>query len=193
MRLQKWRIRNRLFRAIGCVLLALLGLSCGNRDRSVQAAQENRPPSATPAEQDFMRKTTEIYLSDIDMARLALQKSGNSDVRDFANMIQSDQTSALEDLSDLMTDKGVSQPKIASADARQDANRMSALTGPEFDREFINMMVADNQKAADMFRDQIGIAMDADVKRYAEDLLPKIEMHLEKAQRLQSKLFKATR
>jgi putative membrane protein len=127
------------------------------------------------------------------MARLALQKSGNSDVRDFANMIQSDLTAALVDLSDLMKDKGVSQPKIASADARQDTARMAGLEGPEFDREFINMMVADQQKAVQMFRSQIGIAMDADVKQFAENLLPKLEMHLEKAQRLQSKLFRATR
>jgi putative membrane protein len=188
--------RNRLLTAIGCILLAIPGLVGCNRDRGVQAAQgaeqENRPPSVTPAEQDFMRKTAETNLSDIDMARLALQKSGNSDVRDFANMIQSDLTAALVDLSDLMKDKGVSQPKTASADARQDVDRMAGLAGPEFDREFVNMMVADQQKAVQMFRDQIGIAMDAGVKQYAKDLLPKLEMHLEKAQRLQSKLFRAT-
>jgi putative membrane protein len=178
---------------MGGILLAVVGLA-GCSDRGVEAAQEvaqeNRPLSATPAEQDFMRKTAAMNLSDIDMARLALQKSHNPDVRDFANMIQSDLTAALEDLSDLMKDKGVSQPKTASADARQDADRMAALMGPEFDREFINMMVADRQKAVEMFRDQIGIAMDADLKRHAEDLLPKLEMHLEKAQRLQSKLFR---
>jgi putative membrane protein len=53
----------------------------------------------------------------------------------------------------------------------------------------MNMMVADHQKAVEMFRDQINIAQDTDVKKYAEDLLPRLEMHLEKAQRLQSKLF----
>ena len=188
--------RNQLLTAIGCILLAVPCLAGCNRDRNVEAApeagQENRLPSVTPAEQDFMRKTTEMNLSDIDIARMALQKSHNSDVRGFANMIQSDLTAALEDLSGLMKDKGVSQPKIASADARQDADRMAALEGPEFDREFINMMVADRQKAVEMFRDQISIAMDADVKQYAEHLLPKLEMHLEKAQRLQSKLFRAT-
>jgi putative membrane protein len=184
--------RDRLLTAIGCILLAIPGLAGCNRDRGVEAAQENRTPSVTPAAQDFMRKATETDLSDIDMARLALQKSHNSDVRDFASMIQNDLTAALKDLSDLMKDKGVSQPKIAPADARQDAGRMAGLAGPEFDREFINTMVADQQKAVEMFRDQIGIAMDADVKQYAEGRLPKLEMHLEKAQRLQSKLFRAT-
>ena len=61
--------------------------------------------------------------------------------------------------------------------------------GAEMDREFANTMVTDHQKAIEMFRDQINIAQSSDVKKYAEDLLPELEMHLEKAQKLQSKLF----
>src|SRR5215475_508260 len=106
------RTRNRLLTAIGGILLAVPGIAGCHRNHDVEAAhdeaQENRPPSVTPAEKDFMRKTAEMNLSDIDIARLALQKSGNSDVRDFANMIESDLTAALKDLSDLMKDKGVS-------------------------------------------------------------------------------------
>jgi putative membrane protein len=185
--------RNRRLTAIGCVLLAIPGLAGCNRDRTVEAAQEAaQPPAATPAEQDFMRKIAEMDLSDIDMARLALQKSANPEVRDFADTIQRDLTASLEDLSSLMKAKGVSQPKIASPEARQDANRMAVLTGAEFDREFVNLIVADDQKAVDMSRHLIGIAMDPDVKKYAENLMPKLEMHLEKGQRLQSKLFRTT-
>lgn len=138
-------------------------------------------------------KTAQADLSDIDIARLAIKKSENPDVRDYANMIQKDHTTALEDLSDLMKDKNVPEPKTASADARQDLSRMSALSGAEFDREFSNVMVADHQKAVEMFRDQIRIVQDPDLKKYIEDRLPQLEMHLEKAQRLQSKLFRTSR
>jgi uncharacterized protein (DUF305 family) len=50
-------------------------------------------------------------------------------------------------------------------------------------------MVADHEKAIGMFRDMANIAQSPDVKKYAEKLIPELEMHLEKAQRLQSKLF----
>jgi predicted outer membrane protein len=53
----------------------------------------------------------------------------------------------------------------------------------------MNMMVADHQKAVTMFRAELGTAQNSDLKKYAEDVLPKLEMHLEKAQRLQSSLF----
>jgi putative membrane protein len=168
--------------------LTLCGLPACNRDRDVHAAGETQP-DGTPAEQDFMMKASQANLAEIDMARIALEKTDNSDVRDYANMIQSDHTSALKDLADLMKDKNVSQPRTLAPETQQDISRMSNLTGPEFDREFMNMMVSDHQKAVEMFRDQQTIAQNADVKDYVEDLLPKLEMHLDKAQRLQSKLF----
>ncbi|HEY2379538.1 MAG TPA: DUF4142 domain-containing protein [Terriglobia bacterium] len=184
--------RNRHLTLWSCVLAAVFALT-GCSHSSVEAARSNRPPAVSPAGQDFMMKTAQADLCDIAAARLALQKSETSDVRDYANMIQNDHTTALEDLSDLMKDKNVPEPETTSADALKDLNRMSGLSGAEFDREFINMMVADHQKAAEMFRDQIGIAQDADLKKYAEDRLPKLEMHLDKAQSLQSKLFRASR
>jgi putative membrane protein len=173
------------------LLATILSLSACNRN-SVHAAREdqrNSAPDATPAEQDFMMKAAQASLAEVDMARIAMQKSQNSDIRDFANMIDKDHTSALEDLTDLMQQKGMSQPNVLGPDAKTDIEKMAALSGPEMDREFVNTMVADHQKAIEMFRDQINIAQSPDVKKFAEDLLPQLEMHLEKAQKLQSKLF----
>src|SRR5262245_50061635 len=89
------------------VLVAALTCSACNRNRSVEAARGDQQPTATPAEQDFMLKAAQANLAEIDMARLVLQKSQNSEVKDFAHMIESDHTNALEDLTDLMRDKGM--------------------------------------------------------------------------------------
>jgi putative membrane protein len=171
------------------VVIAALGLTACNRDHSVEAARENRQPTGTPAEQDFMMKAAQADMSEIDIARFALQKSQDSDVKDYANMIQSDHMSALEDLTDLMKDNGVSLPRTLNAETKMDIEKLTELSGADFDREFVNMMVADHQKVIEMFRDEADIAENPEVVKYAEDMLPKLEMHLEKAQRLQSKLF----
>ncbi len=171
------------------LVVASWGLIGCNRNRSVEASGENRTPSVSPAEQDFMMKATQANLAEIDMARIAIQKSDNTDVKDYANMIKSDHSTALADLADLMKDKNVSQPSGLVPETQQDITRMNGLTGPEFDREFVNMMVSDHQKAVEMFRDHEAIAQNSDVKKYVEDVLPRLEMHLDKAQQLQSKLF----
>ena len=176
---------------IVAVVMSFCGLAACSRDRGVEAAREDQPPSVTPAEQDFMMKTTQTDLAETQMARIALQKSTNNDVKDYANMILSDHTDALEDLTELMKNKNVPQPNTMDVEIQRDISRMSDLTGPDFDREFMNMMVTDHQNALEMFRDQEAIAQNPDVKDYVEDLIPKLEMHLDKARRLQSKLFSA--
>jgi putative membrane protein len=173
------------------VFLMSLGLTACNRNRSVEAAREDQTPAVTPFEQDFMMKASQANMAEIEMARDAMRKTDNTDVKDFANMIQTDHSRNLEDLTDMMKDKRVSQPKSLSADMRQDIDRMNNLTGPEFDREFVNMMVMDHQKAVELFRDAENTAQTSEVKDYVEDTLPKLEMHLDKAQQLQSKLFSA--
>jgi putative membrane protein len=174
------------------VVAALSAAAC-NRGPDVEAAREKRQPTVTPAEQEFLMKAADANLSNIDVARLAIHKSQNSDVKDFANMIQSDDASALEDLTGLMNDKGVSLPNTLSPEMKTEIETMTALSGPELDREFANMMVAQHQKEIGMYHDQLEIAQTPDVRKYAEDLLPRLEMHLEKAQRLQSKLFGESR
>jgi putative membrane protein len=170
------------------LLVAVTMIAC-SRERGVEAARDNRPPTASPAEQDFMMRAAEGHLAEMDMANIALQKSDNKDVRDYANMIQSDHKGALDDLTDLMKDRNVSQPRTVPADMKKDIDVMNGLIGAELDREFINQMVAEHEKEIGMYQDRAAIVQDVEVKKYAEDFLPKLEMHLEKGQRLQSKLF----
>jgi putative membrane protein len=182
------RVKEQLL-VMGLVLTFAIGLTSCDRGRGVEAARDDRPAAVSQSEQDFMMKATQANLAEVDVARIALQKSGNVEVKDYANMIKSDHINALEDLADLMKDKNVPQPKAVATDTQQDINRMDNLTGGEFDREFINMMVTDHQKAIELFRDQQSSAQNRDVKKYVDDVLPKLEMHLDKAQRLQTKLF----
>src|SRR5215510_6662105 len=86
-------------------VLSLCGLTACSRDRGVEAARDNVTPSVTPAEQDFMMKVAQGQMGEIEIARIALKKSTNTDVKDFANMIERDHTSALNTLAALMKDK----------------------------------------------------------------------------------------
>jgi putative membrane protein len=183
----KWKL------AVPALFFALLGATACTRGGGVEAAREDRPASVSPPEQEFLVKTAQTDLAEIDMARSALKNSANRDVRDFANMIQTDGVKALGDVTDLMRDKFVREPSGVAVDLKRDIDRMARLTGPEFNREFMNMMVAEVEQSVERFRDQSNAAEDPDVMKFADDSLPQLEMHLEKARRLQSKLFNARR
>ena len=178
--------------SIVCLILtfvAVFGLTACNRENGVEAAREDRTTTLSQSEQDFMMEAVRADLAEINMAQVALENSGTGEVKDFANMIKSDHTSALEDLSELMKDMNVPPPKSIPVELQQDISRMRSLTGGELDREFVNMIVSQQQKTIEMFRDQQSTAQNEDLKKYVEDTLPRLEMHLEKAQRLQTKVF----
>jgi putative membrane protein len=87
-----------------------------------------------------------------------------------------------------MQDKNVPEPKNLAAEQHDVINSMSSLSGAEFDREFADKMVADHEKAVDMFREEQANAQNPDLKKYVNDVLPKLEMHLEKSSELQRKV-----
>lgn len=181
---------NQLFLIFFLLLfLSIAGFyGCNQRSR-VQAAGEN--PDAIPGltESDFMVKATQAHLAEIDMARLAKLQSKNERLKSYAGMVLHDHTDALADVTKLMKEKNVPEPKTFAAETKQDIARMSRLEGSEFDREFVNMMVSDHQKALELFRNTSASAHDTGVQDYADNMIPKLEKHLQKAQELQSKLF----
>src|SRR5262245_57160448 len=106
-------------------MLALIGLAACNRGRIVEAAREDR---STMVSADFMMKAAQANLAELETARLAIARTTNSDVRDYAHMIQSDDTRALEDLTDLMKNKNVTSPGALPTQTQQDIARMNGLS-----------------------------------------------------------------
>jgi putative membrane protein len=180
-----------------CILAAMLSLAvfgCERSSENVQAGsettKEDRPNKAvlSASDKDFLIEAEKVNIEEQNIGRLVLQKSQNKDVRDYAQMLVDDHTKALNDVVDLMNEKRVRQPK-GLPDAEHDAlNKLKGLSGAEFDREFIGMMVEGHQKAIAEFRQEQNAAQDPDAKRYATHVLPALEKHLQRAQELQAKL-----
>lgn len=178
--------------AAGFLAVALTGYGCQKpADENVQAARENNADDKvglSQADAAFLKQAEVDSIKERSIARNALEKSQNGDVRDYADMLVDDHSKALENAVDLLEKKGMPQPD-GLPEAKQEAlGKLDGATGPGFDREFVNMMVMDHEKAISAFRTHQGVAQDADVKEYIDDTLPTLEKHLEKARELQGKL-----
>jgi putative membrane protein len=172
------------------MLAAVLGLSSVGCQRpsetGVQAARETN--TLTDSDRHFLTKAETDSIKERELGRAVVQKSQNSDVRDYAQMLVDDHTKALKDAVDLMKDKGMPQPKGLPEAEHESWAKLKQMSGPAFDREFINMMVQDNQNAVKEFQHEANMAQDYDVKIYASSVLPVLQKHLQKAQELQKKM-----
>src|SRR5215813_14264655 len=92
-------------------VLALLGTTaCQRRNENrVQAAGEDRSTANVPSQADkqFMMEAEKNDVNERALGRLALQKSQNRDVRDYAQELVDDHSKALQELMKLMQESGM--------------------------------------------------------------------------------------
>src|SRR6478752_6602078 len=72
--------------------------------------------------------------------------------------------------------------------AKAEHDRLSKLSGEQFDRVYMQLMVRDHRKDVSDFRKQSTSAKDADVKSFASQTLPTLEDHLKMAEQAQTSL-----
>jgi putative membrane protein len=181
--------------------------ACQRNPENVQAAREDTVPGATnqnpsrpanagkdalltAADQAFMKKAEDRSIRERNLARVAMQRTRNSDVRDFAKMIVDDHTKDLHNIVNLMESKGIPQPKNMPEVKHEAEGMLNNLSGAAMDRAFIDAMIKDHERDIAEFTKEVRSGEDPAVRDYAAHALETLQKHLQKAQELQSKLAK---
>jgi putative membrane protein len=136
----------------------------------------------------FVRDAAESSLAEIAMGQIGVQKATNADVKSFAQKMIDDHTQANSQLAPIASQKGVTLPTQPSTLHRAAADRISKLSGAEFDRAFMDQMVMDHQKVVTEFQHVSKGGKDADVKSFASTMLPNLQDHLRMAQTLDTQV-----
>ena len=127
-------------------------------------------------------------LMEVELGRLAMEKASNAEVKQFAQRMVDDHGKANQELSTVAQQKNVQVPSELTGKAKADHDRLSKLSGEQFDRAYMQLMVQDHRKDVAEFRKQSTKAKDADVKSFVSQTLPTLEDHLKMAQQTQTAL-----
>jgi putative membrane protein len=131
---------------------------------------------------------------DIDQAKLALKKSTNPQVKEFANQMISDHTSLEKAVSDLATKLGVKEQTSGTAtqlkqQAAEESKKLSGLKGKDFDREYVSHEIAFHQAVIDAAsKTLIPNAKNPELKSALQNAAPLLQGHMQHAQQLQQSL-----
>ncbi|MBS3651415.1 DUF4142 domain-containing protein [Pseudaminobacter sp. 19-2017] len=144
-------------------------------------------PAFAESGKKFIQHAVQGDNAEIDMGRLATQKSGNQQVKDFGNMLLNDHTTAKNQATDVGRQIGVKPSDGMPRAARREEHKLQGMSGAAFDKEFVNYMIKDHQKAISEFQRQAK-ARDKATADLAKQQLPTLQKHLEMAQSLKSKM-----
>jgi putative membrane protein len=185
-------------------VLGLMSLGC-NTNKAATSDKEsstNQPPAGAAssstassstsasanADQDFISNAAKGNRAEVTLGKMVESKTNNPSVRQFAQQMVKDHTTALNELTQLAQSKNITLPEGLPDDATAMQSKLSSASGKTLDKDYMDGMVDDHKKDVSEFQDASQNAKDPDVKQWAAKTLPTLQAHLQKAEQVDAKV-----
>ena len=136
----------------------------------------------------FMMMAATSDMNEIAASQQAMSKSTNEEVKKLAQMMIEDHTKSSEELKPIAANKNVMLPNEPDSKHKSAMEKMSSMSGMEFDMAYVKMMVKDHEKAVSMFTKESNSGKDAEAKAFAAKTLPVLQMHLDMSRKMMTSM-----
>jgi putative membrane protein len=135
----------------------------------------------------FYNHAAERGISEVELGNLALQKSEDAAVKEFAAQMVKDHSVVNGNLRFVAGSKSITLPTKANARQTATKAKLEVLSGSKFDKSYIKDMVRDHEKDIADFRREVASGEDPDAKAFAIAALPSLEEHLQEVRSIARK------
>ncbi len=137
---------------------------------------------ASPSDIMFVKKALQGSMAEVQVAQLALQKSSDDQVKQFAQRMITDHSKMIEDMKPIAQQVGVKMPDGPDKKQKMMMAKLQALSGADFDKAYVQAMVKDHKEDDADFKTEISGGQSPAVKDAASKGDPIIESHLQTIQ-----------
>ena len=113
------------------------GQAGGQVDQGSQVGRDNRQADL----QKFVEKAAISNMAEIQLGQLAQQKAQNPEVKQFAQTMVDEHTKAQSELQQAASAAGISVPSALDSKHQKIHEKLSNLSGSEFDKQYMKVMV----------------------------------------------------
>ena len=171
---------------------ALLLGACSRSDRSeyhvdeaipIENAVTDTAPDTTGAgtiDSAFITEAMQGDNSEVAIGQLAQAQGTSQKVKDFGRLLVEDHGSHKEELKTLAATAGVPVTDEPSAEGKANLEKLKALSGADFDKQFKAMMIEDHTKDIAKYERQAA-SSDPQTAALAQKTLPTLRKHLDAA------------
>ena len=158
---------------ITCVALSFTLLSCEKDDEDTNVLNDT--------DRTFIMQASLSNSAEVGAGALATTMGEDAMIQSFGQMMVSDHTTAQSDLKATGNTVGVNVKDTIDAAHITLMQTLQGLTGRAFDSTYIVNQITDHQKTVQAFQTELNSGSRNEVEDYANKYLPKIQMHLQKA------------
>jgi putative membrane protein len=141
----------------------------------------NTATSAGPVSKEDADWATEVAnagMTEVELSKVAQTKATNPRLKGFADMMVADHTQANDQLKQLAAAKNITLPaNLSDASQKKLDNLNKKAAGKDFDKAYTDDMLDGHRNAVDKFTKGSKDLKDADLKNFATQTLPKLQMH----------------
>ena len=121
---------------------------------------------------------------EIEAAKIAMEKSKTKGVLDLAKMIQTDHTTASNEMKPLVAAAGQTPPTELDERRKGLLDNLRAAAAADFDKVFLDQQEAAHNEALTLHKGYADNGDNAGLKAHAAKVAPKIQAHLDKVRAL---------
>lgn len=149
----------------------------------------NAVPAGETSPQDrvFLKDVLEGGMAEVQLGQLALQKTNNADVKQFAQRMVDDHTKMGEQIKPVAQQIGVKIPDGPSKKDKQTIAKLQELNGDDFDKAYMKDMVKDHKTDLTDFKTEAESGSNPAVQNVANRGSQIIGQHLQMAEQISQK------
>jgi len=140
------------------------------------AAYADDAASESPASSGFVERAGQNALKEVALGKLAEKNARGSGVSALGSRLARDHGRMGAVLALICKDKGIPAPAELDSEHRAVVDRLSQLSGPEFDAAYAKLMASDHTSAIELFT-QASQGEDPEFAEFARRTLPSLREH----------------
>jgi putative membrane protein len=164
--------------------LFLTSLGCW----AVLGHQESSPVSSTTEavmkDEAFVRVAARGGLAEIKLGKLAMDQGSNEGVKAFGTRMVAEHTRAGDELKEAAKEENIGLPTDLSSKDQGTYERLSKLSGADFDQAYAQDMVKDHQQDLRDFQREANHGNNDVIRGFASETVPMIQQHLDQAKEM---------
>ena len=192
---------KRTFVKISFLLLLITGISCSNnRDQSASGSHDSKEVAEEENEDkfeskelrkdaDFVAEQVAANYGEVELAKLAAEKSSNSDVKRIAQKLVSEHQKNIKELGQLATQKAISVPSQAEEkDLKTVTDLREEDDAKDFNNQWCTELIDKHESAIKDYENQLENTEDPDLKTWIGNTLPGLRTHLDELKACHDKM-----
>jgi putative membrane protein len=158
-----------------------------NRPNITDPNQMGEPNAMTQSKVDdktFVKEAAVGGLTEVQLGKLAQEKGSSDAVKQYGQRLVDDHSKANDELKRVASEANMTVPDSIDSKHQAHIDKLSKLSGPQFDQAFIKDQIRDHEEDVRKFQAEAQSGSNANVKNFASSTLPTLQEHLSMAKEL---------